>query len=687
MGNTFSTVVNNTLSIVIPSANVAGPATKAIPVVGNYIGHAIEAFGKLLETIENAKSNNEDVAAFRVFLVAERAKVKKAVDDAPEDRRPELDDQFAGIAGVLSRGKVEIDRFAALDPVRQLLYARAIKTKLADLKETLKRQVDSYVTSSVNLVLENQRRELERVMLEKLDPVISGTAQGKDAPSGCMQDTREELLRDIIEWVNSPTGPCVFWLSGLAGTGKTAVARSVADRLAQAGIIVVSFFISRHSGRRCSLYDIVHTLAFELARVHETARAIIVQALAHDARLNQLNIDEQVNRLLLEPLRAIATASSKGSVVLIMDALDECDNPAALVGDGCLAKLIPSLGGPGSIGKVKIFLTSRPLAKIGEELGPFVHRLGREVRLHEIPTSDDIRTFLGRSLTTIRDRRNISSPWPSETALDTIVQRAGSLFIYAATVIRHIEQDQSSPRRLLDDILSAQITSGARTSPYLEVDKLYLDVLSRFVDPSNSSHLCTQTPLTNRVRRVVASVVLGRDPMSLQLISSLLDMDIEEVLPVISGLSAIWTPPSSKDDPIVLYHKSFPDFILDSDRCPDQRFSIRRSTAQEWLATGCMNVMNSLLVRDICQIPFPAGQNLPRRDSISDIDTRLARHVSPPLRYSTVHLLYHLAKITVADISAALVNNLRIFCQKKLLFWLELTCLMGPTTLSDLIIQ
>ncbi|KAH7090958.1 hypothetical protein BKA62DRAFT_776405 [Auriculariales sp. MPI-PUGE-AT-0066] len=53
---------------------------------------------------------------------------------------------------VLSRGKVDIDEFAALDPVRQYILARTIKAKLADLKETPKRQVDSgYDGSSVSL--------------------------------------------------------------------------------------------------------------------------------------------------------------------------------------------------------------------------------------------------------------------------------------------------------------------------------------------------------------------------------------------------------------------------------------------------------------------------------------------------------------------------------------------------------
>ncbi|KAH7098049.1 hypothetical protein BKA62DRAFT_623141 [Auriculariales sp. MPI-PUGE-AT-0066] len=518
-------------------------------------------------------------------------------------------------------------------------------------------------------------------MLERLDPVISGTAQGSEAPSGCMDDTRVELLRDIIEWVNNPTGPCVFWLSGLAGTGKTAVTRSVADRLAQAGIIVVSFFISRHSGRRNSLYDIVHTLAFELARVHETARAIIIKALERDARLHQLNIDEQVNRLLFEPLCAIFAASRSGPIVLVLDALDECNDPAALVGDGCLAKLIPALCGQSGTGKVKLFLTSRPLATIREELGPFNNRLGREVRLHEIPTTNDICTYLDRSLRDIRQLRQLPPDWPSATDLDSLVHRAGSLFIYATTVIRHIREDEYAPHERLAEVLSIQATSSEDGLPYEEVDKLYLEVLSLSVGPKQPKSL------TGRVRHIIAVVVLARAPMSTRMISELLDIDHGTVRRLVSGLSAIWVTPSSDSEPIVLYHKSFPDFILDISRCADLRFVVDCSVGHERLATGCLHVLNTLLVRDICKIPFLAGQELPRRDSINDIEAMLAHHVSPALHYSTVHLLHHLAEIAVRDVSEALVDNLRVFCQEKLMFWLELTCLMGPTTLSNLIVH
>ncbi|KAH7096318.1 hypothetical protein BKA62DRAFT_662910 [Auriculariales sp. MPI-PUGE-AT-0066] len=497
-----------------------------------------------------------------------------------------------------------------------------------------------------------------------------------------MPDTREELLKDITLWANDSTAACVLWLCGLAGTGKSTVSRSFADRLAKAGKVVISFFISRrHGDQGSSLHTIIHTLASELARVHEAARTVILQALESHSQIHDLNLDQQVNLLLLEPLKAISASGTGAATVLILDALDECDNPAALVGDGCLAKLIPVLGDRASLGNVKLFLTSRPLTTIDTALRPFLDRLGQEVRLHEIPTTDDIRTYLSRSLSDIRQLRELPSDWPSAADLNSLVNRAGSLFIYAATVIRHIREDEYAPHERLAEILSVQTTSSKDGSPYEEADKLYLDVLSLSVGPKQPKSL------TDRVRQIIAVVVLARAPMSTRMISDLLEIDHGTVRRIVTGLGAVWVTSASESEPIVVYHKSFPDFILDITRCTDQRFVVDCSVGHERLAAGCLHVLNSLLVRDICKIPILAGQELPRHDSINYIKATLAHHVPPALHYSTVHLLHHLAEIAVGDISQALVNNLQVFCQEKLMFWLELTCLVGPTTLSDLIIQ
>jgi Mrp family chromosome partitioning ATPase len=51
----------------------------------------------------------------------------------------------------------------------------------------------------------------------------------------CIPNTRIELLRYIREWVKDRNGTPIFWLSGMAGTGKPTIARAVAQSFADQG--------------------------------------------------------------------------------------------------------------------------------------------------------------------------------------------------------------------------------------------------------------------------------------------------------------------------------------------------------------------------------------------------------------------------------------------------------------------
>ena len=44
----------------------------------------------------------------------------------------------------------------------------------------------------------------------------------------CLPNTRVELLDRIKEWINSPQGKCILWLNGMAGMGKSTIARTLA---------------------------------------------------------------------------------------------------------------------------------------------------------------------------------------------------------------------------------------------------------------------------------------------------------------------------------------------------------------------------------------------------------------------------------------------------------------------------
>ena len=60
----------------------------------------------------------------------------------------------------------------------------------------------------------------------------------------CICGTRVDLLRQVEEWsVNHEK--CLFWLNGMAGTGKSTIARTVARTFHDQGRLGASYFFSR----------------------------------------------------------------------------------------------------------------------------------------------------------------------------------------------------------------------------------------------------------------------------------------------------------------------------------------------------------------------------------------------------------------------------------------------------------
>ena len=82
---------------------------------------------------------------------------------------------------------------------------------------------------------------------------------------GCLKGTRETVLDEIGLWARDFDKLPVYWLNGLAGTGKSTIAQTVAERLFADGQLGASFFCSRDFEDRSNLELIFPTLAVQLA--------------------------------------------------------------------------------------------------------------------------------------------------------------------------------------------------------------------------------------------------------------------------------------------------------------------------------------------------------------------------------------------------------------------------------------
>ena len=79
-----------------------------------------------------------------------------------------------------------------------------------------------------------------------------------------LQGTRTELLRQVADWSDDPNAKCVFWLCGMAGTGKSTISRIVSKYRDKQGRLDASFFFKRGEGERDNASRAFATTALQL---------------------------------------------------------------------------------------------------------------------------------------------------------------------------------------------------------------------------------------------------------------------------------------------------------------------------------------------------------------------------------------------------------------------------------------
>lgn len=82
----------------------------------------------------------------------------------------------------------------------------------------------------------------------------------------CLPGTRTELLQHIMEWAISPSQKSIFWLKGMAGTGKSTISRTVARLLEDTSHLDASFFFMMGEGNRGNAKRFFLTLTRQLIR-------------------------------------------------------------------------------------------------------------------------------------------------------------------------------------------------------------------------------------------------------------------------------------------------------------------------------------------------------------------------------------------------------------------------------------
>lgn len=373
----------------------------------------------------------------------------------------------------------------------------------------------------------------------------------------CLPNTRVEMLKDIDRWIDDTNSETIFWLNSMAGTGKSTISRTVAQSRSKQGNLGASFFFKRGETDRGNLAKFVPTVALRLAWSMPGVAPFIKSAVDADPAIVHTAVREQFEKLVREPLsKATATLSSRPSVVIIVDALDECESDADIK---LLLELFSSLRFAGSL-RVRVLITSRP--ELPVRLG-FCSLNGtyRDLILHKISQSvieHDIAVFLRHEFTNIRNSFNevteeeLKLPvyWPREFNLNKLTRAAVPLFIFAATLCRFVNNSYlGSPDELLQSVLYH--TGNGHTS---KLDITYSPVLKQQVINRSGRERCD---IIKSFRLVVGTIITLASPLSIRSLALLLDVHVNKVTTRLRVLHSVLEVPESLDSPVRLLHLSF----------------------------------------------------------------------------------------------------------------------------------
>jgi nucleoside-triphosphatase THEP1 len=483
-------------------------------------------------------------------------------------------------------------------------------------------------------------------------------------PTGCMAGTRVKILADLEAWASSDLSSKVYWLVGMAGTGKSTISQTLCEILEGKNMLGASFFCSRGSENARNARLIVPTIAHSLASTSLCIKSEVVKAIDNDPKLAEptyINLVDQFNKLILDPIQVSVGNAIKTYKIIVIDAVDECTDLRLV------SSLIRLILESASVIPLKVFIASRDELLIRRAFIS-LPRLRTAFYLHEADkdvVKGDIRVYLETSLAEIKaDHGHTSDTWPPLSEISALLDRSGTLFIYAATAIRYISQGGLLYKSRLS-ALANQDTKSVTKLQTLTIDSLYEHILDQACESKEESEVIP-------MRQLVSMVVFLRNPLPIQAISSLSEIDAQLYL---SPLTSVIHVPTHEEAAVTPFHASFPDFVTDPTRCSRKRYppfcALVASEGHEMLALKCFEQMNRSLRYNICEVPKES--TVSRRETTNSLNN--GGKISEALKYSCLYWASHFSEARLSGVD--LIGALDTFLHKHLLHWIECLSVLG----------
>ncbi|KAF5356325.1 hypothetical protein D9756_003678 [Leucocoprinus leucothites] len=430
-------------------------------------------------------------------------------------------------------------------------------------------------------------------------------------PPKCHLGTRQDYIALVTDWalgVSDRKEP-ILWMRGPFGVGKSAVAQSCAETLAPMNKLAATLFFSRSNTDRDDPRRVFTSIAYQIAATCPSFREIVDKRMIDDPALATKSLSTQFEDLLVHPLGRVNTADSglDGRVVII-DELDECRGTAAQ----CEIIEIIATSARKRTTPFRWFITSRPEGAINRTMNSATVSPVRS-RI-ELPVSraidHEILTYLTDEFKKIQENYLLPESWPSEEALALLVEHGAGLWIYVATMVRFIQDENSyGPKDQLHialEFIKGVSAKAGVDNPLAEMDFFYTLIVERI-----------PLKLRTTVRKIILLRSLGIvNPVD---IANILRLSAEQFRHACASIQSVMELEGSglASMDIKFYHASFLNFMKDHRRSKELciRGSFLIGWRQEllvWLHEVCS------LSTDSSHIVFPSDNTPPEGRSRAD---------------------------------------------------------------------
>jgi hypothetical protein len=449
----------------------------------------------------------------------------------------------------------------------------------------------------------------------------------------------------------------------MAGTGKSTIAHTIARAYFEQGRLAASFFFSRGGGDSGNASKFVTTIAMQLVVQIPPVQRHIRDILTERNTITSQSLADQWRTLVLGPLLRLDGSDTHLSYVVVLDALDECED------ENNIRIILRLLAEARSLKKVRlrVLITSRPEVPIRYGFCQIPNAEHRDFILHDIEAAivdHDISIFLQYELRSIGQEWSLGAGWPGELVIRLLVQKASSLFIWAATACRFIREGRRFVLRRLDMILQGDKSVA---TPDNHLNEIYLVVLENSIHQYYTEQ--EKEDLYNTLREILGSIIILSSPLSADALATLLHIPKQDVDQTLEEFHAILDIPEDRYRPLHLHHPSFRDFLLDKERCSNSNFRVDEKQAHQTLASSCIQLMSTSLKQDICGIKDPGVL-------VTDIESSQVKKCLPlEVQYACLYWVQHLQRS-----SAQFYDQVYQFLQDHFLHWLGALSWIGKTS-------